>query len=148
MSILVWDAAYISNDGSTYTVAIPYTVTAPLTPGRYEFVRVWTGAGSYAGKRYVEALDPLTVTADLTQAAPGDRVAFAETNLANVEAAITARLAGDEPEEYAIGGRSVRKMTIQDLYSLRSQLVSELWSLKNPGVGHRSLAVQFTRPAW
>lgn len=146
-AVLAWSTSWISNDGTTHTVAIPYTTTAGLTPGRYEFSRVWVGAGTYSGQRFLEALDPLTVQADPTSAAPGERVAFAEAALAAVEAALTARFAGDEPEEYTIGNRSVRKMSLVDLQRTRAQLQTELWRLKNPGVGYRSLAVRFTQPS-
>ena len=92
---LVWSTGYVTNNGTTHTVVIPPAATLPLTAGRYEVTRIWTGSSTYAGIRYDEALPPLTVVADPVTAADGSRVTFAETNLAAVEAAITARLAGD-----------------------------------------------------
>ena len=146
VDVPTWSTGWISNDGSIHTVTIPYGTTATLRPGRYELSRIWTGASAYSGVRYVEALPPLTVTANPSTVAPGDRVAFAEANLAAVEAALTARYAGDQPEEYSIGGRSVKKMSVADLEKSRGRLQAELWRLRHPWIGHRSLAVEFTRP--
>jgi hypothetical protein len=143
-SKLLWSASYVANDGTTHTVTIPATITAAFTAGRYEVTRIWTGSSTYAGRVEFEACEPLNVAANPSLAAPGDRVAFAEANLAAVEAAITARLAGDQPEEYAIGGRSVTKMKIGELIAIRGKLSSELWKLRNPGVGNRTLAVRFS----
>jgi hypothetical protein len=144
-SKLTWVAGYVTNDGVTHTVTIPATVTTLFAAGRYEVTRIWTGSGTYAGKVYSESCPPLTVAADPSIASPGDRVAFAEANLWAVESAITARLAGDQPEEYAIGGRSVTKIPLTELFALRGQLSSELWKLRNPAAGNRTLAVRFSQ---
>lgn len=144
-STLSWSSGYVSNDGSTHTVTLPPAATLPLSPGRYEVTRIWTGSGSYAGQRFDEALPPLTIVADPATQRPGSRLAFAEKNLAAVEAAITARLCGDQPEEYEIGGRSVTKIPIAELRKIRSELAAEVFRLRNPGT-MRSTYVRFTVP--
>jgi hypothetical protein len=142
---LVWSTGYVANDGTTHTITIPPAATLPLLTGRYEITRVWTGSGTYSGVRYTEALPALTVLPDPATVQDGDRVTFAETNLAAVEAALTARLAGDQPEEYSIGGRSVKKISIPELRSMRTALQAELWKARNPGVV-RQRSVRFTVP--
>lgn len=146
-STLLWSSGYATTSGETRTVVIPSTETAKFAAGRYEVTRIWTGSGTYAGRVYVEPCDPLTVAANPTLAAPGDRISFAEANLAAVEKAITARLAGDQPEEYTIGGRSVRKIDLKQLYALRGSLSAELWRLRNPGRAFRSMGVRFSVPS-
>lgn len=143
-SDLVWSSGWVTNNGSFHTVVIPASSTAVLTEGRYEFTRIWTGSGTYSGYRYTDILDPLVVVPNPATATAGDRVSFAETNLAAVQAAITARLAGDEPEEYAIGGRSVRKMTIDQLQRLRAALQTEVWRERNPTAANPKSYVRFT----
>lgn len=146
-SKLLWDDAYVATSGETRTVTIPTTATAPFAAGRYEVTRIWTGSGTYANRVDFEPCDPLTVAANPTTAAPGDRVAFAEANLAAVEAAIAKRLKNDEPEEYTIGGRSVRKIDLKQLYAMRGSLSAELWRLRNPGRAFRSMGVRFSVPS-
>lgn len=145
-STLLWSAGYVTDDGTTYTVTLPASATATLVAGVHELTRIWTGSGSYAGEVYREALPPVTVVADPSTQGPGDRLAFAEQNLAYVEAAITARLKGDVPQEYQIGGRSVTKMSLADLRSMRRDLRAEVWQLRNPGQAFRSTYVRFTVP--
>lgn len=145
-STLAWDARYVTTSGDTHTVTIPASATALLTPGRYELTALYTGSGAYAGQRFSEACPPVTVRPDPTQQAPGDRLAFAERNLAAVEAALTARLAGDQPEEYTIGNRSVRRMTTTELMRLREQLKAEVRSLRRPTMPRQTIGVRFTRP--
>lgn len=142
---LPWDDAWVTESGETHTVVVPATSTATLTAGRYELTRIWTGSGTYANRVDFEVCAPLTVAANPTTAAPGDRVAFAEANLAAVEKAISARLAGDQPEEYAIGGRSVRKIELGELMAIRGKLSAELWRLRNPGRAFRSMGVRFSQ---
>ena len=144
---LSWDASWVTESGETRTIVVPTTSTAPLAAGRYERTRIWTGSGTYAGRVDFEPCDPLTVAANPSLAAPGDRVAFAEANLAAVEKAISARLAGDQPEEYAIGGRSVRKIELGELMAIRGKLSAELWRLRNPGRAFRSMGVRFSVPS-
>lgn len=146
VSVLTWDASWVTDDGTEYTVEVPSTATAVLSPGRYEVTRVWTGTSTYAGQRFTETEAPLTVLADPGAVAPGDRVAFAETNLAAVQAAITARLAGDQPEEYTIGNRSVKRMSLAELYAMRTKLQDELRALRAPATPRRTIAVRFARP--
>lgn len=144
---LLWDDAWVTDDGATHTVTVPYTATAALAAGRYEITRIWTGSSTYAGRVDLEPCPPLTVAPDPTTAAPGDRVLFAEANLAAVEKAITARLAGDQPEEYTIGGRSVRKIDLKQLQAMRGALSAEVWRLRNPGRAFRSMGVRFSVPS-
>lgn len=139
-SLVDWDAAWAVNSSGTWQVTIPAAITATLDAGRYEFTRVWTDGAVV----YLESIPPLTVAPNPLTVAPGDRVAFAEKNLAAVESAITARLAGDQPEEYMIGGRSVKRMSLLDLKRTRRELQDELFRAKYPGQSRRRL-IRFTQ---
>lgn len=141
VSRLTWSAAYLAADGETVT--IPATATASIEAGTYELTRIWTGSGTYSGRRDTEACPALQVLHDPATVVAGDRVAFAEANLAAVEAAITARVSGDEPQEYTIGNRSVVKMPLNELLALRAKLRAELWALRNPGQ-RPAMRVRFT----
>ena len=143
LSAPAWDATWAVASSNTTTVTIPSAITVALAPGRYELTRIWTGSGTYAGRRDTEACAPLTVVADPAGAGPGDRQTFAEKGLAAVEAAITARLAGDEPSEYSIGDRSVKRMTLADLYAARARLRLEVWRERHPGQSAPSALVRF-----
>lgn len=133
VATLVWSAGYVTSSGDTRTIVLPADATQYLPDGRYECTRIWTGTGDHAGERYTETLPAITVLPDPAQQVAGDRVAFAERNLGHVETAITARLAGDQPEEYQIGGRSVRRMALAELLRLRRDLQGELWRLRHQG---------------
>lgn len=130
---LTWSGSWVTDDGATFTVAVPAASTAGLPAGRYEVTRIWAGSGTYSGRVDLVGLPSLVVEANPTTAQPGDRIAFAESNLEAVECAIAARLKGDQPEEYSIGGRSVVKMKLIDLYRVRRSLQDELWKLRHPG---------------
>lgn len=131
VSRLTWSSAWLAADGETVT--IPATTTATIAAGTYELTRIWTGSGTYAGRRDTEACPALQVLPDPATVVAGERVSFVEANLQAVEAAITARVAGDQPQEYTIGNRSVVKMTLGELLALRAKLRAELWALRNPG---------------
>jgi hypothetical protein len=141
VSRLTWSAGWVAADGATIT--IPATSTAVIKAGRYELTRVWTGSGTYSGQVFTEPLDALTVTANPATVAAGVAVSFAETNLAAVKAAITARLAGDQPVEYSIGGRSVVKMSLLELQQVRVSLEAELRRINGQ---RRTIAIRFTQP--
>jgi len=137
---LVWSAAWAVDTDGVWAVTIPAATTALITAGAYEITRVWTNGAVV----YLEQLPTLTVAPNPLTAAPGDRVAFAEANLAAVEKAITARLAGDQPEEYMIGGRSVKRMTLLDLKKTRRELQDEVFRLRSGGQTRRRL-IRFTQ---
>lgn len=145
LAALAWSTSWISNDGSSFTIVIPPASTLPLKEGSYEFTRIWAGSGSYAGQTFYEQLPTLTVQADPVTAIAGARVPMVEQAYTAVKAAYYARLAGDEPEEYTIGGRSVRKMSISDLWKQLCILASRVTRLRNGGElpGYQ---VRFTTP--
>jgi hypothetical protein len=142
VSKLTWSAGWVAADGQTVT--IPAASTAVLKAGRYEFTRIFTGSGLFAGQRYTETLPSLSITADPATQAPGAAVATAETNLVAVEAAIARRVAGDEPVEYTIGGRSVTKMSMKELMQLRAMFLAEIRRLSGRA---RTRVVRFTQPS-
>jgi|694.fasta_scaffold02092_3 hypothetical protein len=52
----------------------------------------------------------------------------AETDLENVRAAIRAKIAGGDVQEYTIGGRSLKKMMMADLILLETKLKADIQS--------------------
>jgi predicted secreted protein len=51
-----------------------------------------------------------------------------ETDLDNVRAAIRAKIAGGDVQEYTIGGRSLKKMLVADLIALETKLKADVQS--------------------
>lgn len=120
-SKLTWDAAWVSSSVSTHTVTIPATATADLAAGRYEITRIWTGSAGTAGQVYTTKLAPLTVEPNPATAGAGDRQTWEERHLAVVEAVLSGRIT-DDIAMYQIGGRTVSKLPLQELLTLRSSL--------------------------
>lgn len=130
-SVLGWDPVWVSTVPSgDYAVTIPATATTGLLPGQYRVMRIW----SRGAERYAEHVPRLLVTADPT--APVDSAQSAdERALAAVQAAIAARLAGDEPEEYTIGSHSVRRLSLQTLTQLEQRLRAAVWRARTGQAG-------------
>ncbi len=113
----------------TFTVAADATVLYPA--GRYGWVMLAILAGD------VWQVDSGTLDIASIGAADGaDGRVFAEKQLAAVEAEIAARFAGtagSAHENYTIGGRSITKISIADLQTMRARLSVELERIRNGG---------------
>jgi hypothetical protein len=128
---VVWNPAWVTNDGSIFTVTIPPATTTALTLGTYELIAILTGSGSYAGQRVSIKLPPIIVLPDPALAVDGSRVSHAATVLPIIEAALSGRLSADM-QRYMIAGREVTKIPIAELRQLRAQYRRELWRENHP----------------
>lgn len=119
----------VTDDGaSTSTVTVAYSNTASIAAGNY----TWVATVEKDGERYEAGRGTFTVLANASAAAAGDLQSFAEEMLANVEDEIRARITGDGSahNSYTIGtaagGRSLDKMTLAELTTLRDKLRNDV----------------------
>lgn len=125
----------ITANSDGWHVIVPASFTTPLDPDSYEFLAVLTGSGTYAGRVDVITLPRLQILPNLITAAAGDRTSFVQVALGKVEAAIQARILGDEPEGYMVDGTQVQRMQLKELMALRIRLTEELRVLRGAGFG-------------
>lgn len=131
---LSWDTGWIADDGaSTYTITVPAASTVTLPAGDYR----WTIKATLSDETYTVETGTLTVLADPSAAEDGDLQAFAEEMLGKVEDEIRARLTGDGSghSSYSIGGRSLSKYDLSELYALRSKFKGEVLRTRSGGFG-------------
>lgn len=142
ISRLVWDTAWVSNDGTTFTVAIPSTATATLKAGRY----VWTAYCTLVSARYTAAAGVVVVTPNLDTAADGAQQTHAEKMLAVVESELEARITGtgSAHEGYAVAGRSIQKMSVTTLNGLRAKYQAEVYREQHPGTMGIPVEIHFS----
>lgn len=145
-AVLAWTAGWGSASGNVTTVTIPAATTTDLTAGSYEFTRIWTGSGTYAGRVHTVALPRLTILANPQTRAAGDGQTHAERTLAVLEAALEGRLT-DDIEQYQIGGRAVSKIPVRELVALRATYRLEVWRQRHPGQAYPSAVVRFVGAA-
>lgn len=108
-------------NGDAFDVTLTAAETAALPPGDYRWVeRVEKG-----GEVYDVATGVVTVTPNLATATPGSLQSWEEKELAAVEAAIAAILAGGIAA-YQIAGRAVTKVDLPTLQKLRASLRTEI----------------------
>lgn len=145
-SVLDWDSSWVAASGNVSTITVPATTTADLTPGSYEFSRIWTGSGTYAGRVHSVVLSRLTILPNPQTRAAGEGQTHAERTLAVLEAALEGRLT-DDIESYQIGGRAVSKIPVAELMTLRAKYRLEVWRGRHPGQAYPTAAVRFVRAA-
>ena len=143
---LAWDAGWVTNDGSEYTVTIPAAATATLVAGGWELVGYLTLAGR---RDTVLPRQVLLVQPNLATAAAGSDVFHAEIMLGLVEAELKARLsgtAGSAHDSYQIGGRAINKMSVKELRQYRAALKAEVAMKRGGGQLGRTVEIAFTAP--
>ena len=126
-------AALTTANGEGWHVVVPATTTAGYAADSYEFIAVLTGSGTYAGRVHHLALPRFQILPNLVTAAAGDRVSHAQEMLNLVRIAIKARIAGDEPEFYAVDGSSAKTMSMDQLRRLE--------------IGYAAIVARQTRPS-
>lgn len=105
--------------GNGWQTALTVQQSTALTAGQYYWQSYLT-AGSV---RFTVGQGQTVVVANYSSAIAGfDGRTQLEKDIDAVDAAIRAMVAGGAVQEYSIGSRSLKKMTIADLISLRSQL--------------------------
>lgn len=139
---LEWDAAWVSDDGETFTITIPDESTR-LQAGVYQWAALLAGSGSYAGQRFTAARGVLNVLPDPASLVDGAGQSYAEKMLAIIETAIQGAAPG-ALAAYTIGGRSVQLMSGEDLRRWRAYFRTELYRVRYPGRGMPGERAAFT----
>lgn len=108
------------------------TDTASLNPGPFRYAERLTN--SLTAEVYDITGDELVINIEpnVASAAAGVFNTWEERTLAIVEAAIAGRLTSDI-QSYQIAGRSVSKIPITELRTIRGELRAAIWRQNNPG---------------
>jgi hypothetical protein len=124
-------AAAVDDQGVFQITFLP-SDTASLVPGPYRYAERLTNSNT--GEIYDLTGDELVINIEpnVASAAPGVFNTWEERTLAIVEAAISGRLTSDL-QAYQIAGRSISKIPIQELRTIRGQLLAAKWRQNNPG---------------
>jgi len=113
--------AIASASGSQHAVSVPATTTDDLKPGRYNwYARAVLGAVA----KTVES-GFLEVLADPAAAGGKDRRSWARRTLEAVEATIETR-ATDGQLAMSVGGRSLSRIPLSELFELQTQLQTKV----------------------
>lgn len=124
-------AAAVDDDG-VFQITFDPSDTASLVPGPYRYAERLTNATTHDvydlnGDELVIVIEP-----NVASAAAGAFNTWEERTLGIVEAAIAGRLTADL-QAYQIAGRSISKIPIQELRTIRGQLRAAVWRQNNPG---------------
>ena len=125
-------------DANVFQIEFVPTDTASLTPGAYRYAERLVNDGStdstLTGETYDITGDELVINIEpnVASAAAGAFNTWEEQTLVIVEAAIAGRLTADI-QAYQIAGRSVSKIPIAELRTIRGELRSAVWRLQHPG---------------
>jgi hypothetical protein len=116
--------------------------TASLNPGPFRYAERLVNSGT--GDVYDITGDELVINIEpnVGTAAAGAFNTWEERTLAVVEAAISGRLTADI-QAYQIAGRSVSKIPIAELRTIRGELRAAIWRQNNPGQLGIPYRVQF-----
>lgn len=130
------------DDAGVFQITFDPTDTASLAPGPYRYAERLTNSGT--GEVYDLTGDELVINIEpnVASAAAGTFNTFEERTLAIVEAAIAGRL-GADLQAYQIAGRSVSKIPIAELRTIRGELRAAIWRQNNPGKLGVPFEVQF-----
>jgi hypothetical protein len=106
--------------------------TASLNPGPYRYAERLVNSGT--GETYDITGDELVINIEpnVASSAAGTFNTWEERTLVVIEAAISGRLTADI-QAYQIAGRSVSKIPIQELRTIRGELKAAIWRQNNPG---------------
>lgn len=124
--------------GGIFQIEFVPADTAALVPGPYRYAERLVNDGSVdstlTGETYDITGDELVISIEpnVASAAVGAFNTFEEQQLVVVEAAISGRLTSDI-QNYQIAGRSVNKIPIAELRTIRGELRAAVWRQHNPG---------------
>jgi hypothetical protein len=139
-------------DAALFHIVLAPADTQPLNPngakGRpYQYVERLTCAAT--GEVFDVDYGRVMVAANLAVTADGEAVSFAERMLKRIEAAIAARLSGNDViENYSIEGRSVSKLSMPQLQELRGTYAAIVYRQRNPGRVSTTVEVSFPTMAY
>lgn len=111
-----------SADGSNFDVTVPASTTSGYTAGRYTWSAQVTGGSSEA---YEVDTGSLEILPRYDQAANLDDRTHARKVLEAIEAVIENRATLDQ-QEYTIGNRSLKRMTVEELMRFRQLYRNEV----------------------
>jgi hypothetical protein len=124
-------AATVDDEG-VFQIVFDPADTASLVPGPFRYAeRV---SNSTTGETYDLTGDELVIVIEpnVASAAAGVFNTWEERTLAIVEGAISGRLSADL-QAYQIAGRSISKIPIAELRTIRGELRAAVWRQNNPG---------------
>jgi hypothetical protein len=106
--------------------------TAALNPGPFRFAERLSNSGT--GEVYDFSGDELVINVEpnVASAAAGVFNTWEERTLLVIEAALAGRLTSDI-QAYQIAGRSVSKIPIKELRTIRGELKAAIWQQNHPG---------------
>jgi hypothetical protein len=130
-----------SPNGDAFDITLTAAATAVLPPGTYR----WTERATKSGETYDAATGVVSVTRNLATAADGDAQTWEEKQLAAVESAIAAMIAG-KLQRYQIAGRIGEYLNLDELKKLRGELVAAVQRQRNGGRIGRQHMVDFRKP--
>lgn len=133
-------AGPVSADAGVFEVRVPPATTATVLPGTYRLV----GQVDDGTDRFV--VYDATLTVEQNPATVVDSKTQAEIDLASVQSAIAARLAGDQPESYTINGREIQRIPLAELYRIESRLLYRI-EVKRSGRMTVPVPMRFRAPA-
>ncbi len=107
-------------NGSGWTTSITKAQTTTLAAGDY----LWQAYAETGSRRETLGTGRIKIKAAPTAGASGK--SQTQQDLDTVEGAIRAMMTGGAVQEYSIGGRSMRKMSMADLILWRDKLKSQL----------------------
>ena len=103
------------------------TVSASTTDGWAAGEYSWASYVTLSGERYTVETGTITLLPDPGVATTLDSRSHARIVLENIEAVIEGRATTDQ-QEYTIGQRSLRRMTVDDLIKLRTRYRNEVYA--------------------
>jgi hypothetical protein len=120
-----------TTSGTGYLVSLTSAVNT-LTPGTYRWTLTAEKGSGATAERYTFDEGTVAVQANPAAASAGNQKLTDETELALLNTAIAARIAGDVAE-YSIGERSLRKLDLSELLAWRARLRAKIARRKRGG---------------
>lgn len=126
-------------DGNAFVVTIP--ANAAIEPGYYQ----WVERVAYDGDVYEVASGKVTVNDDLATARDGDSQLWLERAIPVLRAHVEGRLTAGM-QSYAIAGRAVTKIPVEEAVKMLDHFEARLARLKNPDKISRLGVFDLVRP--
>ncbi len=139
----VWQTS--GDDQNHWLISEALATTDQVSEGLYTLVGRMVGSGTYAGREETISISRVFARKNPREARAGDYQSHAERTLAVIEAVIEGRFSVDM-ESYSVGGRSVSKIPIRELYGLRGKYAAMVLRERTGRVGQQVKA-RFPRVA-
>lgn len=113
-------------DGSEYVLTFTAAATQPLAPGLYQYVEAVEQGSGPTLIRHTVWSKTVHVQPAVIGAAAGALADVDEALLADIEVELRRRAGEGSIDAYSIANRSVQRMSMKDLYDLRTRLRNKL----------------------